>query len=204
MTQSATQLVILPKTARGLTTMNRIIASAEYLFGKMGYYNTSISDVAKRAKVSAGTIYLYFPDKYTLYRYLLEQYGHRIRKEIAKGTKGMTDRLLIERQGLLVFLKMVRRQPHMYKIIWESLYIDPNLFREYYEDFAARYKAQLDSSAGIITPMDNTVLAYILMGISNFVGLKYVFFDKDADLEHAADEVMKFLQGGLLSPQTEG
>jgi len=50
--------------------------------------------------------------------------------------------------------------------------------------------------------MDTTVLAYVLMGISNFVGLKYVFFDKEADLERVVDEVMKLLQYGMLRVQT--
>jgi len=46
--------------------------------------------------------------------------------------------------------------------------------------------------------MDTTVMAYILMGISNFIGLKYVFFDKDADLNKVVHEVMKFLEYGML------
>jgi hypothetical protein len=51
--------------------------------------------------------------------------------------------------------------------------------------------------------MDNTVLAYMLMGIANFVGLKYVFFDKDADLETVADEAMKFYRHGFLGAKQQ-
>lgn len=193
-------LINLPKTERGMATLNRIISAAENLFGKMGYYNTSISDVAKRAKVSAGTIYIYFPDKFSLYRYLLTQYGHRIRREIAKGTQHLTDRLEIEREGLLIFLTMVRKRPHMYKIIWESLYIDGSLFKDYYESFAHRYISQLDTMNDQVTQMDHTVLSYALMGIANFLGLKYVFFDHDADLEHVVDEVTKLLRHGMMAP----
>ncbi|MDD3109679.1 MAG: TetR/AcrR family transcriptional regulator, partial [Eubacteriales bacterium] len=56
-----------PKTARGQTTMNRISRAAETEFGRKGYYNTSVSDIALRAKVAPGTIYIYFEDKYSLY-----------------------------------------------------------------------------------------------------------------------------------------
>jgi len=191
-----------PKTARGLTTMNRIIRAAEVEFGRKGYHYTGINDIAQRAKVASGTIYLYFSDKYSLYVYLLTQYGERIRRDIAKNTKDLTDRGEIERMGLLSFLKLVKKQPHMYNIIWESLYINPELFVNYYEGFAARYKAQLDLASNELVEMDTTVLAYVLMGISNFVGLKYVFFDKEADLERVVDEVMKLLQYGMLRVQT--
>ena len=188
-----------PKTARGLTTMNRIIKAAETEFGRKGYYNTGINDIATRAKVASGTIYLYFDDKYSLYVHLLTQYGHRIRKEIAKSTEKCATRHELEREGLLAFLRLVKKRPHMYNIIWESLYIDPKLFAEYYETFASRYKHQLDMAQGEVTQMDTTVMAYCLMGISNFLGLKYVFFDKDADLEYVVDEALKFLSLGALN-----
>ena len=193
-----------PKTARGQITMNRIIKAAEHMFGKQGYYNTSMNEIATKADVAPGTIYIYFDDKYSLYCYLLTQYGHTIRREIAKQTLDSGSRFETERQGLLAFLKLVRKRPYMYNIIWESLYINPALFADYYESFARRYKAQLDLAKGEVTEMDNTVLAYVLMGIANFIGLKYVFFDKNADLEKVVDEVMKvYTQGILRSPQAE-
>ena len=194
-----------PKTTRGQQTMNRIIKAAETEFGKKGYYNTTINDLAARAKVAPGTIYIYFPDKYSLYCHLLNRYGHEIRRKIAEDSQGCVTRLDIERAGLLSFLRQVNKKPHMYQIIWESLYINPKLFVEYYESFALRYKAQLDESEGEITRMDNTVLAYMLMGIANFIGLKYVFFDKGADLEKVVDEAMAFYRHGLtgLGQQAE-
>ena len=42
-----------PKTARGLTTMNRIIKAAETEFGRKGYYNTGINDLLISALVLA-------------------------------------------------------------------------------------------------------------------------------------------------------
>ena len=188
-----------PKTPRGVTTMNRIIKAAETEFGRKGYYNTGINDIAQRAKVASGTIYLYFSDKYSLYVHLLNQYGHRIRKEIGKQTADCQTRYEFEREGLLAFLRLVKKRPYMYNIIWESLYIDPKLFMEYYETFAAKYAEQLDGASGEIIQIDKTVMAYCLMGISNFLGLKYVFFDKEADLEYVVDEVMKFLRHGMLT-----
>lgn len=191
-----------PKTSRGKATMNRIIKAAEKELGKRGYYNTTINDIATAAKVAPGTIYIYFEDKYTLYSSLLNTYGHEIRKGIAEAVAGLTDRLEIERAGLLSFLKQVKKRPYMYNIIWESLYINKDLFMDYYETFASRYAAQLDRAGNMNNHMDSTVMAYMLMGISNFIGLKYVFFEKNADLEQVADEVMKFLRSGYLgAPQ---
>jgi len=193
---------LIPKTPRGQSTKNRIIKAAEVEFGKKGYHNTAIADITSRAKVAPGTFYIYFEDKYSLYCRLLQKYGHEIRRQIALDIEGITDRLEIERVGFLSFLQQVRKKPHMYQIIWESLYINPRLFVDYYESFAQRYSRQLDNAAGEVTPMDTTVLAYMLMGIANFLGLKYVFFDKKADLNKVVDEAMAFYRHGFLKAGT--
>ena len=48
-------IVNLPKTARGLETLQRICQAAEEIFNDRGYYDTSINDITRKAKVSAGT-----------------------------------------------------------------------------------------------------------------------------------------------------
>ncbi len=44
----------------------RVIEAADQLFRDQGYEDTSIAQVAKRAGVAAGTVYLFFPDKPSL------------------------------------------------------------------------------------------------------------------------------------------
>jgi AcrR family transcriptional regulator len=41
----------------------RILRAAKYLFGRRGYAETTMEDVARRAHVAVGTIYNYFPSK---------------------------------------------------------------------------------------------------------------------------------------------
>ncbi|GFN35307.1 TetR/AcrR family transcriptional regulator [Tepidimicrobium xylanilyticum] len=52
--------VNIPKTPRGQETMDKICRASEELFSQKGYYNTSITDIAQRAKVAPGTVYIYF------------------------------------------------------------------------------------------------------------------------------------------------
>ena len=65
-------LVNLPKTPKGLETLERIRKAAEMLFSEKGYYNTSVTDITTEASVAPGTFYIYFPDKKSVFRYLLE------------------------------------------------------------------------------------------------------------------------------------
>jgi len=57
-----------PQQARSRKTRERIVKAAESLFETKGYETTTTSSVARRAGVSVGTFYLYFPDKHAVLR----------------------------------------------------------------------------------------------------------------------------------------
>jgi AcrR family transcriptional regulator len=191
-----------PKTKRGQATLDRLCDAAEQLFYKQGYYATSINDITSKAKVAPGTFYIYFSDKINIYKHLLVNYSHDIRKYIAVKIKeaNVTNRKDAERIGLRAFLEYIHENKSMYNIIWESLYIDKRLFIEYYTDFAKNYAFHIEEAIGKgqMKDYDPEVVAYLLMGISNFIGLNWIMFSERTDVDHAVDEVMKILEEGLF------
>lgn len=50
----------------------KILKAAEKVFAKKGFFPTRIDDIAEEAGVAKGTIYLYFPDKQSIYVSLLD------------------------------------------------------------------------------------------------------------------------------------
>ena len=196
------EFVNLPKTKRGQKTLDNIVRAAEELFFEKGYHATSIIDITNEANIALGTFYIYFKDKYSLYKFLLLSYSHDIRKAIALDIKPSHTRFEAEKIGLKAFLVYIRDHKHVYNIIWESLYIDKTLFVEYYEDFAGRYATGLVKAQekGEVVDVDTTILSYFLMGVSNFIGLKYVMFDEDKDdnLDEVVEKVMDILEAGMF------
>ena len=117
-------------------------------------------------------------------------------------TSGCPDRRSAERAGIRAWLEFIAKNPYMYNIIWESLYVDRKLFTEYYENFCKSYMRSINSGKekGEVRDIDSEVLAYMLMGISNFVGLKYGMFEKSGvDFDRITDEVMKVLECGMFT-----
>ena len=196
------EFVNLPKTKRGQKTLDNIVRAAEELFFEKGYHATSIIDITNEANIALGTFYIYSKDKYSLYKFLLLSYSHDIRKAIALDIKPSHTRFEAEKIGLKAFLVYIRDHKHVYNIIWESLYIDKTLFIEYYEDFAGRYATGLVKAQekGEVVDVDTTILSYFLMGVSNFIGLKYVMFDEDKDdnLDEVVEKVMDILEAGMF------
>lgn len=61
-----------PVTARGARTRAGLVNAARALFEKNGYLDTSVADVAARAKVAHGTFYTYFDSKEDIFAEVAE------------------------------------------------------------------------------------------------------------------------------------
>lgn len=189
-----------PKTARGLKTFNAICDAADELFYKKGYHETSITDITLKADVALGTFYVYFKDKLSAYTYLLNRYSIEIRQIIRESLTGAADRRVKERNGILKFVEYIRQKPNAYYIIWNAIYIEPKLFENYYDEFSKHYSQGLHRSMekGEVIEVDEMVLSYMLIGITNFLGLKYGIFEKDVPFEPIIDTIMMVLENGMF------
>lgn len=193
----------LPKRKDGQKTFNQIIETGKILFSKQGYVATSINEIINEASIATGTFYLYFDDKLALYSYILLEYHQHIRSHINEQIKHVHTRYEKERLGIKAFLELAWEDPLVYKIIWESMFIDESLFREYYVTFSEDYVRSLSHSVDrgeVRDDLDLETLSYILMGISNFVGLQILFRDTltEKKLEEIVDNVMKVLALGMF------
>ena len=193
----------LPKRRDGKKTFDQIIDAAKKLFSKNGYLATSINEIIEKSGIATGTFYIYFDDKFALYTYILQSYHIEIRKKLNHAIKDAHTRYDKERLGLRAFLKFAWDDPLAYRIIWESMFVDHDLFKDYYEDFSLHYMRGLRHSVDqgeIRDDVDLETLSYMLMGISNFVGIQVMFRDTltEQKLDFIVDEAMKLLKAGIF------
>ena len=189
----------LPKTELGRTKMKKLLCASEELFATHGFYGTSISDICKHAGTAVGTFYIYFETKTDVYRYLMESYKKEIKDRLFESIKNCTGRYDKEREGIKCFIKYAVSSPNVYNIIWGSLSIDKQLFIDYYVSFAKSYSRGLESD-GDMSLKDSESIAYMLMGISNFLGLKAMFNSmSDEEIDAMIDNtVMPALTDGII------
>ena len=195
--------VKIPTTRNGKATFKMIVDTTIDLFYKQGYHGTTIANITNEAGIGAGTFYLYFPNKISLYKYILNQFQHDIRRTISEKVSSVKGRFEKEKEGIKTFINYAIENPHSYNIIWESLYIDKKLFIEYYDNFAKRYERGLKQSIkdGEMYDVNTELVSYILMGVSNFIGLK-VLLDLGSnhkDVDKLVDEVMNIIKTGIFT-----
>ena len=192
----------IPTTRNGIATFNLIVDTTIDLFYKQGYFNTTIQDITSQAGIAAGTFYLYFPNKLLLYKHILNEFQHDIRKRISERVANIEDRYEKEKEGIKTFINYAIDNPHSYNIIWESLYIDKKLFTDYYDGFAKRYERGLKKSVedGEMHDVDTELVSWILMSISTFFGLKMVneLGSDHGSVDETVDKVMAILKTGIF------
>ena len=190
-----------PKTRLGQIKMNKLLEAAEELFTTKGFYQTSISDICKTAKTAVGTFYIYFDTKTDIYRYMMGGYEKEIKKRLAQAIRECTTRYEKEREGIRCFIKYAVEKPNVYNIIWGSLSVSKELFISYYESFAKSYTRALTKDCDALSVPDATTVAYMLMGISNFLGLRAMFEGMtDEDIDLLVDKtLMPALSDGIFS-----
>ena len=187
------------KTARGEATRLKILRAAEKVFGDAGFYDAQISEITREAGVAAGTFYLYFGSKEELLRALVRQINHDLRQALSKGTEHLPTRAEAEVRGFEIFFyEFLPRHKKLYRIIKQAEFADPLIFEWYYEQLARGYARRLRAAMdrGEIRRWDEEVAACALMGIADFIAMRYVTWGEGLPPEKLR-ELMRFILNGL-------
>ncbi|MCL2399560.1 MAG: TetR/AcrR family transcriptional regulator [Defluviitaleaceae bacterium] len=194
--------VKLPKTKRGEQTLKKICDAAEELFTKNGYYATEIHEITQKAGVATGTLYVYFPDKMSVFLHLMDDLGHKLRKAIrlAKLAEPSASMIEQERIAIRVFFSFVREHFGLFRIVWQAQFVDAEAFKNYYERFSKGYISEIVKAqeSGEVRGLDPVLLSYILMGIYSFVALKHFVFDESELDEDTVEQLVEFISHGVL------
>lgn len=127
----------------------QIIEAALDVFGQCGLANARLQDIAERAGISKGTIYLYFPSKEELFREMIVRTSvaaiEAAEQSVAQGSP--TEQLVALMKGYWAFV----RSPvfnTIYRLILGELHQFPDLAKFYAQEVVARGQQLL---AGIIS-----------------------------------------------------
>ena len=191
-----------PRTARGERTLRKILDAARDEFGERGFNDSSIVAITQRAGVALGTFYTYFDSKEAVFNALVRDMSAQVRDHVAPALKGATDAIDGERRALESFLDFACTHRHVYRIVDEAEFVEPNAYREHYETTATRIAARLKAARekGEIDPKlsddDLDILAWAMMGANVFLGLRYSVWSIGSS-EQVAEIVGRMLRSGL-------
>src|ERR1700728_4021669 len=180
----------------------RLLTAAEELFGERSYHRTTIADICARAGMATGSFYSYFGSKAEIFAAVVRA----INTDLRRSMKEALDRAdggqrANERASFRAYFEMLSARPWIERIVRESEFIDPSLFREYYEHLTRGYArgVRVAQVAGDVDARyDPEVIAYAYTGIGNFIGMRWADWTAGGRVpEDVLDDVLELLGRGL-------
>ena len=194
------QLKEAESLTKGEKTQKRISDVAKKLFGERGYWKTQISDITKKAGVGIGTFYLHFDSKKELLKHLVAEINKELRENAMVYSLGAKDRREVEVRALKAFADFIAKEKEAYRIVRESEFVDGEIGRWYYERVGQPYGDALAAAMeqGEIRKIDSSILAYSLMGIGHFMGVRWIIWNKkDVIPDEAVLKVSSIIMEGI-------
>ncbi|MCO4746471.1 MAG: TetR/AcrR family transcriptional regulator [Proteobacteria bacterium] len=187
-----------------------ITEAAVEVFAEKGFHQARVSDIARRAGVADGTIYLYFKNKEDLLLSIFEEKMDELLTGLGEALDGINDPI----ERIRVFAKFHFRQVRDNRSAAEVLQIELRLSNKFLKDYRPeKLWAYLGvfgqivregQSAGLFrAELDPFTTMWAFFGGLDEIAMQWVLSRK-ADrfsLEEAADQVAEmFIRGMLANP----
>ncbi len=100
-----TSMEVKQRQVRSVATREALLESAQRLFGRRGYADVSIDEIASAAGATKGAFYHHFNDKRDLFREVLERLEQELGQAIRDAVSVHNDPIAQLREGCKVFLE---------------------------------------------------------------------------------------------------
>jgi AcrR family transcriptional regulator len=180
----------------------RLIAAAEKLFGERSYQRTSVAEICAKAGIATGSFYAHFASKRAIFTAVVHTINADLRAAMREAlSKAEDNQRARERAAFRAFFDLLSARPWIDRVVRESEFVDPGLFREYYEHLARGYargvrRAQL--AGEVDARYDPEVIAYLYTGAGNFIGMRWADWTAGGRVsDDVLDDVLEVLARGL-------
>ncbi|PRX25128.1 TetR family transcriptional regulator [Orenia metallireducens] len=186
-----------------ISKKDSIINAALKLFSNNGYHKTTVSQIAKEAKVAKGTVYWYFDSKKQLFQAIILTGVERLTSQIESRVKEKDDVLDKLKSIVMIYLEFINKARQHFKVFQEGMIavIDNDFkdrmmaFRSEQAEFIAAIIEQGKNENKVRLDVDNKDMAYLLLSMVTSFN-DYLQGNNDFNIISKGDIIIDvFLQG---------
>ncbi|MBN2282949.1 MAG: TetR/AcrR family transcriptional regulator [Deltaproteobacteria bacterium] len=190
--------------------LKTILAAAETLFGRKGYHQTSIEEIADMAEVSTGAVYFYFKNKEDLLITLMQDIGYDLRKLLGDELRKAELSLESLRNIAVAFLNdFCLRYPEKITIFFRESVGQSAEVEEQRKKLFIRLSSDIreaviriasDLNREFVTDASPELIAVCIVGIYERIACHYLLWrGHPEDLVDIAEETVSFMLGGVTN-----
>lgn len=185
----------------------RIIDAAVDVFAEKGFFGARVSEIAERAGVADGTIYLYFKSKDEILISLFEEKMAEILARFHAMLAEVQDTEEKMRRYIIEHLTLVSEQPRLMQVLTVELRQSARFMKDYAPHAFAKYLALVGSileegqKKGVFRKnLEPSVFRRALFGAIDEISLEWVLRGKDAQMPDpvaVGEQISEFILRGL-------
>jgi TetR/AcrR family fatty acid metabolism transcriptional regulator len=196
------------RRAGRLNKRDLLLNAAIEVFAQKGSNSATIADVARKARVALGTVYIYFESKDDLLqRCMNEVISNEIDTIISK-TAGIVDPMDRLYEFFMHHITLVNEKPYIARFITVEVRQSESFARrnpgynpmQRYLDFVEKIsQGAIDS--GRIRPIDPKAFALLVVGAMDIIIWQWLASDSHMDIEAVSYQIRQILHSGVVNPQ---
>jgi len=192
---------------RAATRKNKrdlILDKAIEVFAEKGSQQTTIADIARKARIAQGTVYVYFSGKEELLNECMQEIIGQEIQTIIEATESIPDtmdrlyrffelhiNLVIEKPYIARFLTMEARQNDDFF----AKYPDYNTLSRYLGYVRALTRKAIAEKR--IRPIDEDAMAYLVVGVMDLAMAQWLVHKERLDMGSLAESIRDILKHGV-------
>ncbi len=181
-----------------------IIEKAIEVFAAKGSDLTTIADIAKKARIAQGTVYVYFESKDDLLKHCMKEIITAEITSIIEATANIPDTMDRLFEFFAMHVELVKTKPYVARFLTletrqnEEFYMHNPDFNplKMYIDFVQK-TAKEAIAIGRIRDLNTDALAHLLVGAMDFVLAQWVISGGKLDIEPMVQPIRDILKYGV-------
>jgi TetR/AcrR family fatty acid metabolism transcriptional regulator len=188
---------------------HRIIDAAVYVFAERGFHQARVSDIAKKAGVADGTIYLYFKNKEDLLLSIFEEKMDEVLAGLKDALVGVDDPEERVRTFARFYFRQVRENRAAAEVLQVELRLSNKFLKEYrpeklwaYLEVFAKITRDGQAAGLFRSELNPFVTMWAFFGALDELAMQWVLSRRPNrfDIDTAADQVAEmFIRGMRVS-----
>ena len=185
-----------------------LLAAARKVFATKGFHEAKVGDIASAANVAKGTVYLYFPDKRSIFAELIDNLFGRISAAILR-VDTEADVVAQIKHNIRAIVSVLIDDPYTMRMLFaQAAAVDPafsNKIDSFYNGLKKLLAESLEDGqqVGIVAPGDTRLYAAFTLGALREILMEATKRkDSARSREKIVDGMFGLLQGGYLRIDT--
>jgi TetR/AcrR family fatty acid metabolism transcriptional regulator len=185
----------------------QILEKAIEVFAHGGSNQTTIADIAKKANIAQGTIYVYFESKGDLLNECLQEIVDPVIKGIISATKDIDDPMDRLYEFFIQHITLVKEKPYIARFLcmearqheeFYAKYPDFNPLKQYLD--YVKNTTEEAIAVGRIRALDAEAFSYLIVGAMDLVMSQWFTNPGNIDISFLATSIRDIIRHGTLPP----